>query len=44
MDINTIDLTNISLGNDDFDVETMIHARLVTGIMNINNVKHLKKS
>ena len=41
MDINTVGINNINL--DDIDLEIMIHVRLSAGIMNVNNIKHLKK-
>ena len=42
MDINTVDINNINL--DDIDLETMIHVKLSASIMNVNDIKHLKKS
>ena len=39
MDINTADINNINLEDNDFG--TMIDVRLVACVMNLSNVKHL---
>ena len=46
MGINTIDLNNINLHDNNFDndIESIIHAKLCLGVININNGRHLKKS
>ena len=41
MSLNTIILGNTKFDED--DPQTIIHVRLMAWIININNVKHLKK-
>ena len=46
MGLNTIDLNNFNLHDDNFDdvdPETIICVRLSLGVIDINNTKHLKK-